>query len=90
MVDLEENGFVVPEKCKEAIEQYRRDVNPTKVFLEENYRLDPQTTGASCGGVYSTYVQWCGERGYKPMNEANLGKEIRSVKPFCPQSPRKS
>lgn len=50
MVELEENGFVVPAKCAEAIEQYRRDANPAKVFLRENYHENPEAEGVPCGG----------------------------------------
>ncbi len=78
MVDLE-NGFVVPAKCKDAIEQYRRDVNPAKVFLQENYRVNPEAGGVPCGVLYSNYYGWCRAKGYKPLSEANLGKEIKRV-----------
>jgi P4 family phage/plasmid primase-like protien len=81
MVDLEKNGFVVPSKCKVAIEQYRLDVNPAKVFLQENYCEDSEAQGVPCGSLYSKYRDWCKDRGYKPLNEANLGKEIKRVFP---------
>ena len=33
MVDVEKNGFVVPVKCKEAIEQYHNDPNSSTVVI---------------------------------------------------------
>jgi putative DNA primase/helicase len=81
MVDLENNGFVVSAKCREALEQYRRDVNPTKVFLQENYCIDSGAVGLPCSSVYSSYCDWCKDRGYKSLNEANFGKEIKRVFP---------
>lgn len=81
MLDLEENGFVEPDKCKAAIEQYRKEVNPAKVFLQENYRVNPEAEGMSCGSVYSLYSKWCKVKGGKPLGDANFGKEIRRVFP---------
>ena len=86
MVNLEKKGFVVPAKCKEAIEQYRRDVNPAKVFLQENYQQDTEADGVPCGILYSSYCDWCKAKGYKPLNEANLGKEIKRVFPKVPKT----
>ncbi len=33
--------FIEPKKCKEMLAEYRRDTNPAKVFLEENYVAQP-------------------------------------------------
>jgi len=39
---MADGRFIEPKKCKEALNEYRRDTNPAKVFLEENY-VDPST-----------------------------------------------
>jgi P4 family phage/plasmid primase-like protien len=36
---MADGQFIEPERCKEAISEYRRDTNPAKVFLEENYSM---------------------------------------------------
>jgi phage/plasmid-associated DNA primase len=31
--------------------------------------------------VYDSYVAWCGENGYRPMNNTNFGKEVKRAFP---------
>ena len=31
--------------------------------------------------VYDSYVAWCGENGYRPMNNTNFGKEVKRTFP---------
>ena len=73
--------FIMPAKCKAAIQQYRTDVNPARAFLQDNYVAGYQYEGLPCGEVYRAYVQWCLDNGYRPMNNTNFGKEVRRVVP---------
>ena len=72
-----EGRFIEPTRCKEAISEYRRDTNPAKVFLEENYIEGFEFDGTPCGEVYQSYVAWCGQNGYHPLNSSNFGKEVK-------------
>ena len=69
--------FIEPKRCKEAIGEYRRDTNPARVFLEENYIEGFDFEGVPCGEVYQSYVAWCAQNGYHPLNANNFGKEVK-------------
>ena len=77
---LEEHGkFVEPTKCKNAIEEYKRDVNPAKAFLQDNYTVNTETEGQAVNEVYPLYSQWCKNNGHKPLNNVHLGQEVKRV-----------
>jgi P4 family phage/plasmid primase-like protien len=73
--------FAVPRKCQDAIGQYRRDVNPARTFLQDNYVAALEYEGLPCKEVYESYVTWCHENGYRPMNSSNFGKEVKRAFP---------
>ena len=73
--------FVVPQECKAAIEQYRRDVNPARSFLLDNFVESPAFEGMPCKEVYESYVTWCHDNGYRPLHAANFGKEVKRTLP---------
>ncbi len=89
--------FTLPQSCKQAIGEYRRDVNPARAFLLDNYvQLEPHVKrGAkylghdegyeyealSCAELYQAYVQWSLDNGYRPLNAANFGKEVKRTFP---------
>ena len=73
--------FIMPAKCKAAIQQYRTDVNPARKFLQDNYVAGHQYDDLPCGEIYRVYVQWCLDNGYRPTNNTNLGREVRRAVP---------
>jgi P4 family phage/plasmid primase-like protien len=73
----EEGGFINPVKCRNAIEDYKRNVNPARAFLQDNYEVDLEAEGLSCDVVYSNYTHWCQSNGCKPLNSSNFGKEVK-------------
>jgi putative DNA primase/helicase len=82
LLRLRQRGrFIVPEKCRRAIEQYRRDVNPARAFLLDNYVCSLEFEGLPSREVYDCYVRWCHENGYRPLNSNNFGKEVRRTMP---------
>jgi phage/plasmid-associated DNA primase len=63
---LERAGrFVLPAKCRQAIGEYRRDVNPARAFLLDNYVAELEYEGLSSQEVYESYVSWRGKNGYR-------------------------
>ena len=80
---LEEmGGFAEPTACKQALEGYKREMNPLIVFLEENfepssYDLDKVETKQ----LRTWYEQWCTDHGYKSKNDTNVGMQIRKLWP---------
>jgi putative DNA primase/helicase len=74
---LADGQFIEPKRCKIAIADYRRDTNPARVFLEENYTEGFEFDGIPCGEVYQAYVAWRAQNGYRPLNASNFGKEVK-------------
>jgi P4 family phage/plasmid primase-like protien len=78
---MADGRFIEPKKCKEAIGEYRRDTNPAKVFLEENYVEGFEFDGIPCGEMYQAYAAWCNQNGYRPLNASHFGKEVKRAFP---------
>lgn len=80
---LEEmGGFIEPKACQQALAQYKREMNPLVVFLEENFEpssceLDKVETKQ----LRTWYEQWCSDHGYKPKNDTNVGLQIKKLWP---------
>ncbi len=72
-----EGGFISPVKCRNALEDYKRNVNPARAFLQDNYESDSEAEGLPCDEVYSNYTQRCQANGCKPLNSSNFGKEVK-------------
>lgn len=78
---LQQQGvFIEPAKCRQVKSQHRRDSDPVLVFLDECVADDPAKS-IPCDGFYDRYKTWCEAHGHKPLNNANLGKELRMHKP---------
>jgi P4 family phage/plasmid primase-like protien len=77
----EYNGFITPTKCKDALSEYQLRMNPARGYLQENYICDNQAEGVLCNEVYKHYEQWCEANGFRPMNSANFGREVKRVFP---------
>ncbi len=73
--------FSQPQRCVDALTQYRRDVSSARSFLEENYDYDSTLSGVPCAELYETYRKWCRTNGYQNVNAANFGKELKRVFP---------
>ena len=87
MAELDKTDrFTEPPENKSLLEEYRRDSDPARAFLQENYIYMPDGDGQSCRHVYEAYVQYCKDNGCKPMGNRHFGK---SVKTTFPRSERK-
>jgi P4 family phage/plasmid primase-like protien len=77
---MRNNGFTVANAVTEAVDEYKRDMNPARLFLEEHY-----ATALEChvvtADVYSQYQEWCKANGYMPLGSRMFGKEIRRTFP---------
>lgn len=74
---LETNGqFTAPVRCTNAIEDYKREINPARAFLQDNFGLDLGVKGTPSQEVYTAYKIYCEDNGRRPMNSANFGKEV--------------
>jgi len=87
---LERSGrFTQPAKCKQAISDYRRDVNPARAFLLDNYVAGFEYEGLPSMEVYQAYVRWCENNGYRPMNHNNFGMEVKRTLPVVRKGQRR-
>ncbi|MFC1762968.1 phage/plasmid primase, P4 family [Planctomycetota bacterium] len=75
------NGFVKPSRTEELIAEYRRDSDPTRTFLEDHFAFAPNAIGILCQSIYDEYREWCGAKGYRPVNNANFGQQVRRIFP---------
>jgi P4 family phage/plasmid primase-like protien len=71
--------FIIPEKSKSLLEEYKRDENSARAFLQDNYVEDLESEGIPSAEVYKKYVQWSKDNGYRVLNEANFGKEVKRI-----------
>lgn len=73
----------ISESCNAQIasKEYREEVNPVLQFLSENYESANDEHYVECQEAYNAYRFWCTENGFKPVNSANFGKDIR--RQFC-------
>lgn len=74
-------GFSIPARHEEHVEEYRRDADPTRAFLLDNYEPTTIEAGVPCGELYEAYRQWCDLNGCRPMNERTFGQQVRRVFP---------
>jgi putative DNA primase/helicase len=82
--------FIQPARCKQAVAEYRRDVNPARAFLLDNYVAGLEYEGLPSMEVYQSYVRWCEANGYRPMNHNNFGKEAKRTFPVMQRGQRRT
>jgi phage/plasmid-associated DNA primase len=81
LIRLRRNGrFIEPEKSKEALEDYKTEVNPARAFLEANCETNHMASIPAME-LYDAYKKWCHERNYRPLGERVFGKEVFRVFP---------
>jgi len=71
-------GFVEPLVCRNAVEEYKRSVDPARTFLQDNYQTEPEGS-IPCAVVYDSYKIWCANNGFKAGSSATFGKAVKRV-----------
>jgi P4 family phage/plasmid primase-like protien len=72
--------FIEPRSSREAHETFRREANPARLFLEENWEAQPDGE-VSKQGLYTMYRRYCDDRGQKALNATNFHNEVPKVFP---------
>ena len=72
--------FEEPVVCLKAKNEFQHETNPVRVFLDEQCQVDPSGT-IPITNLYDTYKMFCDGNGYRPLNEAHFGREVRLVFP---------
>ena len=74
-------GFTIPHGQKELMEEYRRDADPARAFLLDNYEESLIGTHVRCSELYEAYRRFCEKTGCRPMNDRTFGREVRRTFP---------
>jgi P4 family phage/plasmid primase-like protien len=78
---LNDTGFVLPASHNEYIENYRKDADPARAFLLENYTVSNNSDSVECKDLYNHYCQWCKDSGFENVNNRLFGQIVRRVFP---------
>lgn len=84
-----QNGFTIPAVSRERLEEHRRDVDPARTFLLTNYSASLDEEGLPASEVYAAYVQWSQDNGFRPVNSANFGRQVKRVFPTVGKTHRR-
>ncbi|MBP7052026.1 MAG: hypothetical protein KBE65_13510 [Phycisphaerae bacterium] len=74
-------GFTIPDVSRERLEEHRRDVDPARTFLLNNYSASLDYDGLPASEVYASYVRWSQDNGFRPVNSAHLGRQVKRAFP---------
>jgi len=81
LVQLRKQGrFTLPKICREAIEEYRMEIDPARAFLLENCEGNTQAN-VGVDDLYHAYAGWCKKSNYRPLGKAEFGKSVKRLFP---------
>lgn len=82
LVRLRRQGrFTASKLSTDAVEEYREESNPARMFLHEFCETCSGTSIIS-SKLYEHYADWIKQNGYKPLGEKQFGKEVKRVFPL--------
>ena len=74
---IKNNGFVIPDKCNDKLNQYRMDSNSALGFINENIEEDTSFNEQIISNdLYLVYKNWCASNGCYAKNNVHFGKEL--------------
>jgi len=78
---LWQNGdFTEAEVCENALNEYRREVDHARAFLEEHCEEETEST-TGVDDLYKAYVSWAKSSSYRPLGKAEFGKSVMRLFP---------
>lgn len=78
---LNAQRFAIPENSKELLDEYRKDADPARAFLLENYTMSLDSEETPCSEVFGAYVEYCGRNQCRPMNNRTFGRQVKRIFP---------
>ncbi|MEW6347684.1 MAG: phage/plasmid primase, P4 family [Thermodesulfobacteriota bacterium] len=76
---MKEGRFSTPNTSKEALDEYRRDVNPVLDFVDTCLNLETHQDGSSLAEIHSTYTEWAKKTGRHSMSDRSLNKLLKAA-----------
>lgn len=74
----EQGGFTESKLMEEALSDYMHETNPARAFLLDNFEaVIPSSPTIKTSFIYRKYKEWAINSGYKPLSEAQFGKEVK-------------
>ena len=86
---LQTEGLRQPESVKAAIDEYMRDSNKIRQFIEE-VLIEAPALEIKTAIVYDRYRQWCQDNGCYPESSRNFNQELRGFAKIVKKRPRGS
>jgi phage/plasmid-associated DNA primase len=80
---VEKFGFVIPDVCRQAVEEYRREAVPEIAFFEENYEAGDDEDRVKCDDLRANYERWCRRQGCGAKSTKKLAKTMAKLYPRC-------
>ena len=71
----ENGGFTIPEASTRALAEYKEQIDPILIFIEEHLSLT-DTGGTLLKEINEVYRRWCEINGYRPVSSGALRKAI--------------
>ena len=84
-----QKAFTYSEVVDEAVNSYRKEVNPAREFLME-FCEPSDRTAVPCKFLYSIYRKWTEENGNQPMAATVFGREVARVFPLSKRTRQSS
>ena len=86
--------FDLSEASMRELEEYQRETNPVKAFIEEQCSTEPEYVGPEVKvakkDLYEAYKKFCGFRGYGTMHYDNFAAELRALLPHITHTRRRT
>jgi DNA primase catalytic core len=73
---IDNGSFVEPTMSTEALQEYRRQTDPTIDFVDERLRVMDGGTGSPLKDILKSYQDWAKENGNLPLGRNNFYKAI--------------
>ncbi len=81
LFDLLTHGrFILPEKSRAILDNYRRMVSAVVAFLEDLCEVGPEHS-IRCDELYAAWRIWTEQNGHKPGANVTFGEHLRSADP---------
>jgi putative DNA primase/helicase len=72
----QQGGFTQSAICEGALQDYKSECNPARMFFSEMCKKDP-CSGVVSESLYAIYREWMTKKGYSPLGDGKFGAEVK-------------